>query len=136
MKDFAKTAILLLDDLPSWKKLNVTAFLATGIGDASPEAMGEAYSDSIGRTYTRLFEQPIVVLTAPRDVLQKALRTGHERALICSAYVDAMFDQSNGDDGRRVFRDGDADRLDLVGIALRGARKDIDKATKGASLHS
>jgi hypothetical protein len=28
-----------------------------------------------------------------------------------------------------------ADAPDLVGAALRGPRKDLDKATKGASLH-
>lgn len=132
----AKTAILLLDSLPSWKKLNVTAFLATGIGDASPEAMGERYRDGFGREYTRLFEEPIVVFTASLGTLQRALRVGHEKALVRSAYIEAMFQQSNGDAGRRVFQADEPESLDLVGVALRGSRKDIDKATKNGSLHS
>jgi hypothetical protein len=33
-----KVAILVLDDLAVWQKLNVTAFLATGIASAAPEA--------------------------------------------------------------------------------------------------
>jgi hypothetical protein len=131
-----KTAILLLDSLPSWKKLNVTAFLATGIGDASPDAMGETYRDALDREYTRLFEQPIVVLAASRDVLQDALNIGHKTGLTCSAYVAAMFEQSDGDAGRKVFRHERAERLDLVGIALRGSRKHVDKASRGASLHA
>jgi hypothetical protein len=36
-----KVAIVVLEDLPVWQKLNVTAFLATGIAGAAPEAMGE-----------------------------------------------------------------------------------------------
>ena len=36
-----KVAILVLDDLPLWQKLNVTAFLATGIAGAALDAMGE-----------------------------------------------------------------------------------------------
>ena len=136
MRKSVKTAILLLDSLPLWKRLNVTAFLATGIGDASPDAMGETYQDSIGRKYTRLFEQPIVIFEASQNVLREALSAGHEKGLTCSAYISSMFEQSNGDAGRKVFREGRADCLDLVGIALRGARKDVDRAAKGAMLHS
>lgn len=36
-----KVAILVLEDLATWQKLNVTAFLATGIAAAAPDAMGE-----------------------------------------------------------------------------------------------
>ena len=38
-----KVAILVLEDLQVWQKLNVTAFLATGIAGAAPDAMGEPY---------------------------------------------------------------------------------------------
>ncbi|WP_410014524.1 DUF2000 family protein [Sodalis sp. RH24] len=135
MVPLTKTAIILLDPLPLWKKLNVTAFLATGIGDASPEAMSEIYIDADERQYTRLFGQPIVVFSASQDTLLRALRVGQERGLTCSAYVSAMFDQSHGEEGRRVFRAEHAHRPDLVGLAVRGPRKDVDKAIKGARLH-
>jgi hypothetical protein len=36
-----KIAILVLNDLANWQKLNVTAFLATGIAGAVPDAMGD-----------------------------------------------------------------------------------------------
>jgi hypothetical protein len=54
----AKVAILVLDDLPLWQKLNVTAFLATGIAGAALDAMGEPYEDGAGRRYARLLGQP------------------------------------------------------------------------------
>ncbi len=135
MVQLTKTAIILLENLPGWKKLNVTAFLATGIGDASPDAMGEMYIDANEREYTRLFGQPIVVFSASKDTLLRALRVSQGKGLICSAYVNSMFDQSHGDDGRKVFRAEHADRLDLVGLAVRGRRKEVDKALKGAWLH-
>jgi hypothetical protein len=56
-----KVAIIVLDDLAVWQKLNVTAFLATGIAGAAPEAMGEPYQDAIGRVHARLLGQPIMV---------------------------------------------------------------------------
>ncbi len=45
-----KVAILVLEDLPNWQKLNVTAFLATGIAAAAPEGIGEPYEDASGRS--------------------------------------------------------------------------------------
>jgi hypothetical protein len=39
-----KVAIIILDDLAVLQKLNVTAFLATGIAGAAPDAMGDPTS--------------------------------------------------------------------------------------------
>jgi hypothetical protein len=36
-----KIAVLLRDDLASWQRLNVTAFLVSGIAGAEPELLGE-----------------------------------------------------------------------------------------------
>jgi hypothetical protein len=36
---------------------------------------------------------------------------------------------------RAAFLAEPAEAPDLVGLALRGPRRDVDKATKGASLH-
>jgi hypothetical protein len=35
-----------------------------------------------------------------------------------------------------VFRAGDAENLDFVGLALRGPKKAVDKAVKGLALHA
>ncbi|RQZ48318.1 DUF2000 family protein, partial [Burkholderia cepacia] len=37
---------------------------------------------------------------------------------------------------REVFRAGDAEHPDLVGLALRGPKKAVDKAVKGLALHT
>ena len=131
-----KVAILVLEDLAVWQKLNVTAFLSTGIAAAAPEAIGEPSLDAAGRTHARLLGQPIMVFAAGPDVLQRAWRQAIERGLTRAVYVRAMFATGHDAANREVFLQEPADTPDLVGIALRGPKKDVDKATKGASLHS
>ncbi len=130
-----KVAILVLDELPVWQKLNVTAFLATGIAGAAPEAMGAPYEDAAGRRYASLLGQPILVFAATPEALLRARRNAVERGLTCAAYVRAMFATGHDAANRAAFMAEPADAPDLVGIALRGPRKDVDRATKRASLH-
>lgn len=132
-----KVVIVILDDLPVWQKLNVTAFLATGIVDLAPEAMGEApYEDAHGRRYARLLAQPMIIYAADPEGLQRAWRKGIERELARAAYVRAMFSSGHDAANRAVFRAEPADAPDLVGLALRGPRNAIDKTVKGLALHS
>ena len=130
-----KVAILVLDELAMWQKLNVTAFLATGIAGAVPDAMGEPYVDAAGRPHARLLGQPMMIFAAPGDVLQRAWRQANERGLVRAAYVRAMFDTGHDAANREAFRAEPAETPDLVGLALHGGRKDVDKAVKGAKLH-
>ena len=130
-----KVAILVLEDLAVWQKLNVTAFLATGIAGAAPEAMGEPYEDAAGRRFAALLGQPMLVFAATPQALLRAWRNGIERGLTCAVYVRAMFATGHDAANRAAFKAEPADAPDLVGIALRGPKKDVDKATKHASLH-
>ncbi|TWG91985.1 hypothetical protein L598_005300000170 [Mesorhizobium sp. J18] len=130
-----KVAILVLDNLPTWQKLNVTAFLATGIAGAAPEAMGEPYVDAEGRRYAKLLGQPMLVFAAqPKDLL-RAYRLSSEHSLTCAVFVRAMFSTGHDAANREVFKAEPADNPDLVGLALRGPKKAIDKAIKGTKLH-
>ena len=130
-----KVAILVLEDLPVWQKLNVCAFLATGIAGTAPEAMGEPYEDAAGRFHARLLGQPMLIFAATPEVLGRAWRQGIERGLTRAAYVRAMFSTGHDAANREVFQAEPAEAPDLVGLALRGPKRDIDKATKGAALH-
>ena len=130
-----KVAILVLEDLAIWQKLNVTAFLATGIAAAAPEALGEPYEDSTGRLYARMPGQPILIFAARPEALLRAYHVGIERSLRRAVYVRAMFSTGHDAANRAVFKAEPADTPDLVGVALRGAKRDVDKATKGLALH-
>jgi hypothetical protein len=130
-----KVTLVVLDDLAVWQKLNVTAFLATGIAGAAPEAMGEPYEDAAGRQHARLLGQPILIFAAGAEGLARAWRVALERELTRAVYVRAMFETGHDAANRAVFRAEPADAPDLVGVALRGAKKDVDRATKGLRLH-
>lgn len=130
-----KVAILVLDDLEVWQKLNVTAFLATGIAGSALEAMGEPYVDAAGTRYSALLGQPIMILAADRPTLLRARRQAQERGLTCAAYVEAMFSTGHDAANREAFLSEPAEEPALVGIALRGPKKEVDKAAKGARLH-
>jgi hypothetical protein len=130
-----KVAILVLEDLPNWQKLNVTAFLATGIAAAAPEAMGEPYEDASRRKFAKLLAQPMLIFAAGPSELLRAHRISGENNLTTAAYVRAMFGTGHDAANREVFMEEPTEAPDLVGIAIRGPKKVIDKATKGARLH-
>jgi hypothetical protein len=130
-----KVAVLVRDDLAVWQKLNVTAFLATGIAGAAPEAMGEPYEDAAGRCFTPLLGQPMLVFAASSADLLHAHHIAVERELTTAVYVAAMFTTGHDAANREVFRAEPPDSPDLVGIAIRGPKKGIERATKGLKLH-
>jgi hypothetical protein len=130
-----KVAVLVRDDLAVWQKLNVTAFLATGIAAECADAIGEPYVDAAGNRHARLIRQPILIFAASLETLRRAFRQAIERDLTRAIYVGAMFSTGHDAANRAVFAAEPVDALDLVGLVLRGPRKDVDKATKGAVLH-
>jgi hypothetical protein len=130
-----KVAILVLDELATWQKLNVAAFLATGIAGGAPEAMGEPYIDADGRHFAKLLGQPMMIFAATAEDLARAHRRCIDRGLMPALYVRAMFSTGHDADNRAAFLAEPTDAPDLVGLAVRGPRKDIDKVVKGAKLH-
>ncbi len=130
-----KIAILLNPDLETWQKLNVTAFLASGMAAALPDLMGAPYLDAAGRSHGRLLGHPMLIFAAAPEVLQRAWSQAIRRDLQRAAYVRAMFSTGHDEANRAVFRAEPADTPDLVGLALYGPKKEIDKAIQGARLH-
>lgn len=130
-----KVALVVRDDLATWQRLNVVAFLATGVAAAAPDMIGEPYVDAAGHAYGRMLGQPMMVFESDLAGLQAAHRVGLARELTMLPYVFAMFSTGHDEANRAAFRAGDAGNLDLVGLALRGPKKAVDKAVKGLALH-
>ncbi|AWI56566.1 hypothetical protein N181_11740 [Sinorhizobium fredii USDA 205] len=130
-----KFAIALRDDLAQWQKLNVTAFLATGIAGQRPEIIGEPYRDAAGNVYNALSIQPIIVLSADAATLSNIQRRALERNIRISLYVDGMFSTGHDRANREVFSRSGPDEAAIAGIAIHAERKLVDKITKGAKLH-
>jgi len=130
-----KVAVLVRDDLQTWQRLNVTAFLVSGITAAFPELVGDEYEDADGTTYLPLLGLPVVVLEADAATLRAAHQRALGREIAMSVYTAEMFGTGNDRDNRAAVRAVARDDLDLVGLALHGPRNGVDKSVKGARLH-
>jgi hypothetical protein len=130
-----KIAVLVRDDLESWQRLNVTAFLVSGIVAAYPQLIGEPYEDADGTPYLALLGQPVVVLEADAATLKAAHARALSRELPMSVYTREMFSTGNDLANRAVVRAVASDDLDLVGIAMHGPKNGVDKTVKGSRLH-
>lgn len=127
---------MLRDDLAPWQELNVTAFLTSGIIAQNPAIIGEPYRDAAGHVYNPMSIQPIVVLTADREMLRTIHRRSLEREVTTSAYIEEMFSTGHDAANREVFAQFAPEEARLVGIALRAEKKIVDKITKGSKMHA
>ncbi|RXT48197.1 hypothetical protein B6S44_24335 [Bosea sp. Tri-44] len=135
MRFDTKIAIIVQEELAAWQKLNVTAFLSGGLVAAAPDLGGEAYRDGSGKVYGPLVRQPILVFAATSADLTRVLRRAKEAGLTPSLYTRELFATGHDEANRAAVEAVATEALDLVGIALHGERKAVDKAIKGLKLH-
>jgi hypothetical protein len=131
-----KIGIIVRDDLLIWQKLNVTAFLSTGIASVAPETIGDEYEDGSGNKYLRLIGQPIVVYEASGEHLARTRTRALSRGVVPAIYVEGMFETMNDADNRAVVKALADENLNLVGLAVRADRKSFDKIMHGLKLHT
>ena len=130
-----KIGVLIRDDLETWQKLNVTAFLASGITASAPEAIGEKYEDGSGNEYLPILGQPVFVYTASSEHLQRTRQRALSREVPMVIYTKDMFATGNDHDNRAVVKAVEADKLDIAGLAFRAERKTFDKIVSGLKFH-
>ncbi|MFJ9541586.1 DUF2000 family protein [Streptomyces sp. NPDC101225] len=130
-----KIAVLLRADLEPWQRLNVTAFLVSGLGSQVPEVIGEPYEDADGVQYLPMFRQPVLVFEGTKETLGSAHAKALSRALPRSVFTSDLFATGNDRDNRAAVRAVGTDGLDLVGLAVYGPRNAVDKVIKGARMH-
>ncbi|MEV6394077.1 DUF2000 domain-containing protein [Streptomyces sp. NPDC051907] len=130
-----KIAVLLREDLEPWQRLNVTAFLVSGLGSALPEVIGEPYADADGTAYLPMFRQPVLVFQGPKETLTTAHGRALSRSLPLSVFTSDLFATGNDQDNRAAVRSTPRAQLDLVGLAVYGPRNAVDKVLKGARMH-
>lgn len=130
-----KIAVLLRDDLLVWQRLNVTAFLVSGLGTTVPEVIGEPYQDADGVPYLSMFRQPVLVFESSKELLPAALGRALSRSLPVSVFTSDLFATGNDRDNRAAVRAVPTGQLDLVGLAVHGPRNAVDRVVKGAVMH-
>lgn len=136
MRYDTKIAVIVRSDLADWQKLNVTAFLAGGLVGQNPELAGESYQDGSGSNYGPLIRQPILIYGADGAALQKARNRAQARGITPCIYTNDLFRTGGDADNRAAVAGVSADDLDLVGLAVHGESKQIDKILKGFRLHN
>ena len=130
-----KIAIVVRQDLAVWQKLNVTAFLTSGVLGENPGLLGEPYEDASSNLYSPLVIQPMIVLSAAPDLIKTFYRRALERNVRLALYIEDMFKTGYDAANRAAVKRYRPDELNVVGLALREDNKTVEKITKGAKLH-
>ena len=128
-------SIIIRDDLATWQKLNVTAFLMSSITGANPGIVDKTYQDRGGKRHLAMSVQPVIVLAGKANVLTNIRNRANDTSVDTVAYIEEMFSTGHDDANRAVFAEHDATEANTVRIALRADKKIVDKITKGARMH-
>ena len=131
-----KIALVIRSDLEAWQKLNVAAFLSSGIAAAFPECIGEPYEDKSGTRYHALIGQPILIYGADKAALSRALERALSRDVKPAVYTEDMFTTTHDEANRAAVKVVARADLNLVGLAFRAERKVIDKVVDGLKFHT
>ena len=137
MEFTTKIAVVLLDDLPVWQKTNATAFLVSGFAADDPSVVGEPYVDGSDNRYLPMFRQPVMVYAADAAGIRRAYERAMARELEQFAiFTRDLFTTLHDEANRAAVAAVPAEALDVVGIALRGDRKTVDKVLDKLRPHA
>ena len=131
-----KIAVVVCDDLAVWQKLNITAFLTSGIIGQDRSLIGQDYIDASDNRYSPLLIQPVIILACDRNKLKTIFSRGMDRGVEFCLYIEDMFATGHDAANRETVRARKPEELPIVGLALREQRKLVDKIVKGAKMHS
>lgn len=118
----------------TWQKLNVTAFLASGMAQTA-DVVGEPYRDADGTEYTAMFRQPVLVFSATAEELARTLERTLSRSIQPAIFTSELFETGHDAANRAAVAAVPRAALDLVGLAVRAERRDVDRIVKGLRLH-
>jgi hypothetical protein len=130
-----KIAVVLRDDLVTWQKTNVTAFLVSGIAGTVPGVVGDPYRDASGNEYLPMFVQPVLVYEADAQALRRAYERALSRGVMPAVYTQELFATNHDKANRAEVAKVAAEDLDLVGVAFRADRKTVDKIVDRLRFH-
>ena len=118
-----------------WQKLNVTAFVVSGLAMMRTDLIGEQYVDGSAATYLPMFAHPLIVLTGPSPKVRRAFLRAAERGLRSTVYTRELFSTGNDVDNRAAVARVTTTDPDVVGFAVAGTPRSVDKALDGLRLH-
>jgi hypothetical protein len=135
MRFDTKIAMVLRTDVAVWQRLNMVAFLVSGIAARSEGIIGANYVDGSGRIYLPMFRQPVLVFGTDAEGIRMAYERAVARELALSIFTHELFVTGHDEANRAAVAAVPSDALSLAGIALYGERKKVDAVVKGLQLH-
>lgn len=123
-----KIALAVRGNLETWQKLNVAAFLTSGLGSVEPAVIGAPYIDADGRQYPPMLTMPIRVHVGDPSSLRRAFDRAIDRGLLVSVYTDEMFATMNDADNRAAVAEVETAKLSIAGFVAVGEAKQVDKS--------
>lgn len=129
-----KIKIVLRDDLEMWQKLNITAFLMSGIA-GTQNIIGQPYVDADNVLYLPMSQQPIMIHSSTGERINELLKKALTKDVVISIYTEELFKTYNDEDNRVMVAKFKTEELNLVGIGIRGKKTHVDKLLKGFDLH-
>ncbi len=130
-----KVAVAVADDLATWQRLNVTAFVISGIAAEDQEVVGEPYRDADGVAYRPMLREPVFVFAADRARLRRSFDRALARDLRPALFTQELFGTPHDAANRAAVAAVPTAGLDLVGFAVRAARRDVDAVVRGLDRH-
>lgn len=130
-----KIAIVVRNDLQPWQKLNITAFLMSGIS-ATQDIVGEPYIDRDGKKYLPISKQPILIFAANREEIREVFEKTLNKEIEMSIYTEEMLNSCSEQESMAKIATFKTDQLNIIGIGMRGKRNPVDRILKNLKLHS
>ncbi|MGY9072317.1 MAG: DUF2000 family protein [Acidimicrobiales bacterium] len=130
-----KIAVAVRADLEVWQKLNVTAFVVSGVGPTFPDLVGEAYVDGSGVEYLPKLGLPCLIYAGDAAGVRRAFDRALGRELSVSVYTDELFSTRNDLENRAAVAAVATDDLLIAGFAVAGDAKQVDKVFDKLKFH-
>ena len=130
-----KVAVVVRDDLAAWQRLNVVAFLMSGIAATGDGVVGPPYVDGSGHEYLPMLRQPVLVYASDAGKLATVARRAREREVPFALYTSELFTTGHDDDNRAAVAAVATDDLDLVGVGFRAPHRPADQILRGLKRH-
>jgi hypothetical protein len=132
-----KIALVIKNDLQNWQKLNIASFLASSIAIKFPDTHGKEFINASGSSYLPFIKHPIIIYKAESEAeIKRAFNRAKERELYIGIYTEALFKTRNEDENHiEIAKCTDEDQV-LVGIAIYGENKMVNKALDGLKFHT
>src|SRR6185312_3866468 len=112
-----KIVVVLHGDVPTWQKLNMTAFLCSGVAASAPESIGEPYADADGTPYLAMFGQPTMVFEASADEVTRTLERALSRGVTPAVFTEELFATGHDAANRSAVAAVARAELNLTGLA-------------------